>query len=48
MEDGADEGLISFFDDYLKKIIAQDMSCIYGEEVRLLDDNPLVFQVDKR
>ena len=37
MKDLNTEDLLSIFDTYLKKVVAQDLSCIHGKEAFIID-----------
>jgi len=40
--------LFSYYEDYLRKIISQDLTAIYGNKARLVNQNdPWLFQIDK-
>ena len=40
--------LFSFYEDCLKKIISQDLTAIYGNKARLVNQSdPWLFQIDK-
>ena len=49
MKDLSSDDLFSFFNDYVKKVIMEDIEEIYEKDVRALDseEEPWVFQLDR-